>query len=298
MKRYKISWIITAEDNQKLIRDFLLENAGFSNRLLIKAKQEDGDILINGVKKTVRYMLQESDKLEVVFPPEEVSAYLEKEPMTLDIVYEDKDLLIVNKPAGIPTLPSRLHTTGTLANGVLYYYEQQHIPFTIHVVTRLDRDTSGLVLFAKHQYSHSLFSKLQRNQQIQRVYIAYVHGYLDKKYGTIDAPIGRHPDSIIERKVTPEGQTAITHYQVIEERTNFSKLQIQLETGRTHQIRVHFAHIHQPLLGDELYGGRKDIIERQALHCAEISFIHPFSQQKILVQADLPDDMNQVSISV
>lgn len=291
MNRYKISWIITAEDNHKLIRDFLIDNAGFSNRLLIKAKQEGGEILINGVKKTVRYQLQEDDELEVIFPPEEISAYLTKEPMSLDIVYEDPDILIVNKPAGIPTLPSRLHTTGTLANGVLYYYEQQHIPFTIHVVTRLDRDTSGLVLFAKHQYSHSLFSKMQRNHQIQREYTAFVHGELDKKYGTIDAPIGRQPHSIIERMVTSEGQIAITHYQVIEERKGLSKLNIQLETGRTHQIRVHFAHIHHPLLGDALYRGRMDIIERQALHCAEISFTHPFTQQEVLVQADLPDDM-------
>lgn len=290
-----MTWVIKEADKGLLIREFLKERAAFSNRLLIKAKQADGNISVNDVKKTVRYELQRNDVLKVVFPPEEISEYIKKEPFPLHIVYEDEDILILNKEAGIPTMPSRLHSTGTLANAVLHYYEQQQIPYTIHVVTRLDRDTSGLVLLAKHQYSHSLLSTMQRNDGIERVYIAYVHGYLDKKAGIIDAPIGRHPASIIERTVTPEGQVARTHYKVMEERDNMSVVHVQLETGRTHQIRVHFAHIGHPLLGDALYGGMKDKLERQALHCSKIMFTHPFTQANISFQAALPEDMARLA---
>lgn len=296
MTHYKLHWHISEKDGGMLLRDFLLKQAAFSNRLLIKVKQNDNGILVNGKNKTVRYTLQTGDMLEVTFPPEEISSYLTKEQMKLDILYEDDDILILNKPASIPTMPSRTHATGTLANGVLYYYWQHKIPYTVHVVTRLDRDTSGIVLLAKHQYSHSLLSRMQRQHQIKRAYTTFVHGYLDNKQGIIDAPIGRNPKSIIERMVTKEGQVARTNYKVLEERDNFSMVDVWLETGRTHQIRVHFSHLGHPLLGDELYGGTLDKINRQALHCSAISFVHPFTQQVLSIQIELPSDMANLSL--
>lgn len=274
-----------------LLRDYLIQVACLSKRLIIKAKQQNGAILINGEHRTVRYLLQYGDILEVVFPPEEISPYLQPESLALEIVYEDEDVLVVNKESGMPTMPSRIHTSGTLANAILYYYQKQGLPYTVHIVTRLDKDTSGLVLIAKHQYSHSFFSMMQRKNEIQRIYTAIVHGEMKNKQGLIDQPIGRHPSSIIERIVTSDGQEARTFYHVKQKTDTLSFVHVQLETGRTHQIRVHLSSIGHPLVGDDLYGGNREMIKRQALHCSELSFIHPFSQEELTLFARLPDDM-------
>ena len=274
-----------------MIREYLLEHAQLSNRLLIRAKQDNGAILVNGIKKTVRYVLQEGDKLQVIFPPEAISPYLIREHIPLDIVYEDDDILVVNKPANMSTMPSRTHPSGSLANGILHYYYEENIPYTIHVVTRLDTDTSGLVLVAKHQYSHSFLSSMQQHNKIERKYRAIVHGVVNEADGLIDKPIGRHPDSIIERMVRADGQTARTFYAVDKIVNELTYLHVRLETGRTHQIRVHFASIGHPLVGDTLYGGTREKISRQALHCSEISLIHPFTKKALHIQAELPADM-------
>lgn len=289
-----MKWIITEHHTGMILRSFLLDVARFSNRLIKKAKSADGEILINGEKKTVRYILQLGDLLEIKLPSEQKSDLMKSEEIPLQIVYEDDDLLIINKAAGIATIPSRHHPTGTVANGLLYYYEQNGLPFTIHIVTRLDKDTSGLVLIAKHQYCHSLFSTMQRNNQINRKYIAIIHGKMSEKNSVIDAPIGRKKDSIIERTVTNEGKRAVTYYQIVKETEHFSVVEIELETGRTHQIRVHFSFLGHPLVGDDLYGGRMGIITRQALHCAEISFCHPFTKEQMIISTELPIDMKKI----
>jgi len=290
-----MKWVIPEKFSGILLRDYLHEELDFSNRLIKKAKSDQGKILINGHHRTVRYVLQAGDVLEIKFPEEMISSTIQPEYMPLTILYEDEHLLIIDKLAGIPTIPSKLHPNGTLANGVLYYYKENHIPYTIHVVTRLDKDTSGLVLIAKHQYSHSLLSSLQRKNKISRTYRAVVHGRLSKKKGTIKRPIGRDPHSIIKRIVREDGQIAITHYDVRKEIADYSDIIVKLETGRTHQIRVHFASIGHPLVGDDLYGGKKDIINRQALHCAGIHFTHPFTNQLIRVWRDLPNDMAKLN---
>lgn len=291
MNRHTLNWVITEQEDGLRIREFLLKNAALSNRLVIKAKQEKGAIIVNGDKKTVRHELKLGDKLTVVFPPEEVSPYLTPEQLPLHILYEDDDLLVVNKPAKMPTMPSRTYTSGTLANRIIAYYQQRQLPFTVHIVTRLDKDTSGLVLIAKHQYSHSFLSRMQRNNQIERTYQAIVHGEVKEHEGIIDAPIGRHPDSIIERMVTVSGQVARTHYQVVKVLNDKSFVEVQLETGRTHQIRVHFSHLGHPLLGDTLYGGERKEIDRQALHSSKITFIHPFTNEKLVCHTSLASDM-------
>lgn len=290
MNNYSIRRVIEKKDHGSMLRDYLYDELKFSQRLVKKVKSPLGNIRVNGEKKTVRYMFQEGDRLEIEFPPEKISDYIQPEKMALEIVFEDEYLMIVNKPTGIATVPSRLHRTGTLANAIAYYYEKRNIPFTIHIVTRLDKDTSGLVLIAKHQYSHSLLSDLQRENKIRRTYRAIVHGNLKRKKGTINSPIGRKPDSIIERMVKNDGKRAVTHYEVVQEMKRYSYVQIELETGRTHQIRVHFSSIGHPLVGDDLYGGETGTILRQALYCFEISFIHPFTKQYIQRNCNEPDD--------
>lgn len=281
-------------DKNMLLREYLQEELKLSSRLVKKVKSPEGSLRVNGIERTVRYKLEQGDRLEVVFPPENISESIVPESMDLHIVYEDEHVLVIDKEAGLPTIPSQLHPNGTVANGVLYYYQQHHLPYTIHVVTRLDKDTSGLLLIAKHQYSHSLLTDEQRLHRIARTYQAIVHGTLQKKRGTIDAPIGRKANSIIERTVTADGKRAVTHYEVVKEFGDYSLVKVELETGRTHQIRVHFSHLGHPLVGDDLYGGKKEICQRHALHCAKLTFFHPLKETWLEFSSSLPKDMNDL----
>ncbi|PAV29177.1 RNA pseudouridine synthase [Virgibacillus profundi] len=289
-----MKWTILNKHNDMIVRDYLQEIHGFSRRLIKSVKFDGGDILVNGTGKTVRYALKTGDLLEVKFPPEVVANHMKPEKVDLPIIYEDDAIIVIDKPPQMATIPSLNHTAGTLANGLLGYYEKNDIPFTVHIVTRLDRDTSGLVLIAKHRYSHSLLSAMQKTGGLKRKYKAVIEGKLSKREGTIDAPIGRKAGSIIERTVIDTGKQAITNYKVIDERMNHSLIEIELETGRTHQIRVHFSYIGHPLAGDDLYGGSTDIITRQALHCYEISFEHPLTKKHLLFTSELPEDMEQL----
>src|SRR5699024_393896 len=283
--------VILEQEDGSLLKDYLTDKLKLSQRLVKKVRSEEGKLFVNGEHRTVRYRLKAEDVTEIGFPPEKGSSQLVPEKMDLAILHEDEHLLVIDKEAGIPTIPSRLHPQGTLANGILFYYETKQIPYTIHVVTRLDKDTSGLVLIAKHQYSHSLLSKLQRANKIERVYRAIVYGKMPERSATIDAPIGRNPDSIIERMVREDGKRAVTHYETLMETEQYSEVKVKLETGRTHQIRVHFSHLGHPLVGDGLYGGKMGKLNRQALHCSEICFTHPFSGENIRIVSNLPKEM-------
>ncbi|MBU8790770.1 RluA family pseudouridine synthase [Oceanobacillus caeni] len=288
-----MKWMINSEHVGMMIRDYLKEYQRFSRRILTAVKLE-GKILINGIPQTVRYSLKEGDLLEISFPKEQVGEYMVKDEMDLSIVYEDDSVIVVDKPAGIATIPSLHHPTGTVANGILGYYEKHNIPYTIHVVTRLDRDTSGLLLIAKHRYSHSLLSTAQKAGKIKRRYKALVEGDLMKDSGTINAPIDRKEGSIIERMVKETGKRAVTHFKVEKRLPLHTLVNIQLETGKTHQIRVHFSHINHPLAGDDLYGGKTDYIKRHALHCYKLAFEHPFTKEYIQLESNLPSDMKEL----
>lgn len=289
-----MKWTIEKAYNQMNIRDYLQQICGISRRILISAKSEGGEILLNGKQETVRKLLHTGDLLEVNLPPEEVSKWLVPEAIDLSIIYEDEALLVINKPAGMATLPSPKHKSGTVANAVISYYEKIGNPNTFHVVTRLDRDTSGLILIAKDRLTHSLLAKSQKQFTIQRKYQAIVEGNMKQLSGTVNEPIGRKQGSIVEREVTPAGKDAITHYNVLFAWAKYSFVEITLETGRTHQIRVHFSHINHPLAGDDLYGGKLQVIKRQALHCHELVFPHPYTNELLAFRAELPDDMNKV----
>ena len=289
-------WTITEKETGMIIRDFLIKQCLFSRRIL-KAIKQDGCILLNGKKVTVREQLHMGDQLKVIFPEEEKGLELYPKAVPLDIIYEDDAILVINKQRGIPVIPSRHYNKETIAHGLLYYYEEKGLHYTVHVVTRLDRNTSGLMLVAKHRYSHSLLSKLQRDGEVKRAYTAFVEGEMLKKKGTINVPIGRNPQSIVERMVREDGQRAITHYEVVEKYETFSVVKVLLETGRTHQIRVHFSYLGHPLVGDDLYGGSTEKLKRQGLHCDTLSFYHPFSHEWMEFTIDLPEDMREFKSS-
>ncbi len=316
MNKFSLSWVAAAADTNKLLRQFLVERQ-ISRTALKDIKFHGGHITINGIAQNVRVPLQTGDIIEVVFPPENPSEKILAENIPLKILYEDDVVIVVNKPAGMNTIPSNLQQAGSLANALLYHYQQIELHATIHIVTRLDRDTSGIVLIAKHRHIHHLLSLAQQKNQVKRQYEAFVHGEISEQ-GSIIEPIGRKTDSIIEREVRPDGKYAHTAYERIavhemgeqqlltgqvepideatsdRHLTEFSHVRLQLFTGRTHQIRVHLSHIGHPLIGDDLYGGSTNHMKRQALHCCKISFVHPVSGQEIEITAALPEDMQRL----
>ncbi|MDF2557073.1 MAG: yjbO [Bacillales bacterium] len=292
MSVFELNWVADKEDEGKVLREFLKEKR-ISKSSLTDIKFHGGKIFVNKQEVTVRYSLSQFDSVSVVFPSEEISKSMLAENIPLNIVFEDESVLIVNKPPGMNTIPSREHPTGSLANALLNHYQNMGLQSTVHVVTRLDRDTSGLVLIAKHRYVHHLLSEDQKMGLVNRKYQALIHGILQGN-GFIEAPIGRNSDSIIEREVREDGQYAYTEYSTISVFKCFSHVELKLKTGRTHQIRVHMSHIGHPLLGDSLYGGTEERIKRQALHCCFVSFTHPISNQVIEFCLDLPSDMKKV----
>lgn len=286
-----MSWTVTNLENKKTLNEYLKEDLIFSNRLIKLAKTSDALLSVNGRHRTVRYQVTNGDHIIIKFPNEVDKTSLKATNLNLNIIYEDDHLMVLNKEHGQVTVPSVNQRETSLSNGILYYYKTKKLPYTVHIVTRLDRDTSGLVLVAKHQYAHSLLANLQDKDEIKREYVCFITGKLIKKTGIINAPIGRSDHSIIEREVTKKGSPAITHYKVIKEYQEYSYLKIKLETGRTHQIRVHFSYLGHPLVGDDLYGNKSKYIKRQALHCKTLEFIHPITNKKLLLNAPLPKDL-------
>ena len=201
--------------------------------------------------------------------------------MSLDIIFEDEAILVLNKPSGTSTHPSMLHFKDSLSNGVRYYFDSIGLHKKIRPVNRLDLHTSGLIIFAKNEYIQECLIKQMENNSFKKEYHAIINGHLENKTGTIDKPISRNPNSIIERCIDKNGKRAVTHYEIIKELDNCSLVKCILETGRTHQIRVHFASINHPLLGDSLYGKKSDLIDGQALMCTKLTFIHPISNKKM-----------------
>ncbi|WP_087973289.1 RluA family pseudouridine synthase [Oceanobacillus rekensis] len=294
-----MKWVIEKQHSGMIIREYLQQIHGFSRRIIIAIKHDGGTIHVNGCNQNVRYILAEDDVLEVEFPKEKVSVSLIPEKMNLNIVYEDDAVIVLNKPAGMATMPSPNHVSGTMANGLLAYYESQNRgAYTVHVVTRLDANTSGLVLISKDRYSHSLLSASQKEKKIHRKYTAIIEGKLKLEAGIIDEPIARKKGSIIEREVNEKGKQAVTHYWKRKNIGDHSIVNIELETGRTHQIRVHFSYLGHPLAGDDLYGGSLRLIKRQALHCCGLSFEHPITKQRIEFESEIPLDLQHLAASM
>ncbi len=281
-----------AEDGQK-IAQILHNQLNISSRLLKKLKMNE-KILVNDRPVYSNYIVKNGDFITILIDFEEID-YIEAEEMNLDIIYEDEYILVVNKPAGIVVHPSSYHLNNTLANGVKYYLNNNK---KIRPINRLDRDTSGIVMFAKNEYVQECF---QNKSDYKKEYLAIATGIIENDKGTINKPIARKPGSIMEREINyDEGQVAITHYDVLERfvEEGYTLLHIELETGRTHQIRVHFKSEGHILLGDDLYGAPSELINRQALHAWKISFIHPITKQEIKLEANIPEDINNVIINL
>ena len=263
---------------------FLKSRCGLSTRMITRLKREKDGILMDGkILRTIDPVV--SGAQIVINLPGEGSSFIEPVEGSLDIRYEDEHVLVVNKPPFMPVHPVKQHRTNTLANLVTAYAKKSGAEFVFRAHNRLDRNTSGLVLIAKDKYS---VFKLKNS--VDKTYCALVHGRLEGS-GTVNEPIGLREDSKIVRHVLENGSPAVTHYKSLFSSEEYSCISLVLETGRTHQIRCHMSHIGHPLLGDDLYGGSLSLMDRQALHCGEMSFIHPVSGKKITVTAPVPEDM-------
>lgn len=283
------------EDADSLRTEQYLRRRGFSYQNLTQLKKMPESILINGVWSYMRTPLHSGDILTVHIRETESSPNIPPVELPLDIVYEDEDIVVVNKPAGMPVHPSLNNYRNSLANALMYYYQQQGKPFIFRCTNRLDRDTSGLTVIAKHMVSSSILSSMTARHEIEREYLAVVRGSVTPSSGTIDAPIGRTGSSLIERKIDFEhGERAVTHYHVVKEENGYSLVSLILETGRTHQIRVHMKYIGFPLAGDYLYNPDMEYIQRQALHSCRLSFRHPITGKHMEFTADLPEDMDRI----
>ena len=276
----------------KPIKEFL-KKQGISHRLLLTLKKHNS-ILVNQKTVFTNYLLNADEIIILDLNYAEESDNIIPTAMPLSIIYEDEALLILNKPAGIPVHPSLHYYENSLSNGVKYYFTQIGLNKKIRPVNRLDKDTSGLVLFAKNEYVQECLIKQMQTKDFVKEYIALITGHLTQKSGTICASIARKSNSIIERVISPNGEVAITHYTRLKNFSDFSLVRFTLETGRTHQIRVHAKFIGHPLLGDTLYGNSSPLIHRQALHAFHITFFHPITHKMLSFYAPLPDDMKNI----
>ncbi|MFC7685629.1 RluA family pseudouridine synthase [Ureibacillus sp. GCM10028918] len=295
-KRFKLQF--QAEKDGQLLRE-AISKFGISKRGLTSIKYRGGAIFVNGEERTVRHFLKIGDEITILFPPEEFSEGLIVEHKDFPILYEDDAFLIVDKPPFLNTIPSREHPTGSLANYISGYFEKRGIHSTVHIVTRLDRDTSGVVCIAKHSHIHHLMGLQQKRNEINKQYEAIVHGHIREAEQAIVAPIGRKDTSIIEREVRSDGQYSHTDVVVLKKGYTqtmdpITHVRLKLHTGRTHQIRVHMAHIGHPLVGDELYGGSRELFNRQALHCVLLELEHPLTGQQLQFTSKVPVPMREL----
>ncbi len=277
MKR-EISFIVSENENNFSTGE-LLRIRGVSRRLVNKLKRTEDGITCNGVHIRTVDSVKTGDVISIAM---EDSKVLEaNSALNVPIVYDDDDVVVFNKPIGMPVHPSIKHQGDTLGNYFSYLYPE----YTFRPINRLDRDTSGLCAVAKNAHSANV---LQHN--IDKIYFAVVCGVINES-GRINAPIGREDESIIKRVVRDDGQDAVTDYTIIQGNDEYTLVRVKLQTGRTHQIRVHFSHIGYPLAGDNMYGGITKDISAQALHCGELSFVHPVTKEKIGLVSEIRDDM-------
>lgn len=285
--------VFVVEENNKGVKisNYLKYEKNLSTRLIRKLARR-GKIFVNGSSVKMDYVLEYLDKIEVFLDVDDNQDIL-PEDIPIDVVYEDCDILVVNKPPFMVVHPTKGHPTGTLSNGVMNYFKNTNQNSIVRLVNRLDRDTSGLVIIAKSQFAHQQMAHKMENNQIEKYYIAVVEGALEGK-GTIDLPIDRPSPESIKRQVMEDGQRAVTHYEVLKSSNEMSVVLIRLETGKTHQIRVHFSHIGHALIGDTLYGKESNLINRQALHAYKLVFKTIREDNLIEIVAEVPDDIRKL----
>lgn len=314
--RHRFHYKISGSDAGKTVEQLLLSR-GYSRRLIIDLKKTPGGLTSGGRHVYATHRLSEGETLTTELPAESPSEHIVPTAMDLDIVYEDEHLLVVNKAADTPIHPSQGNFSNTLANGAAWYFREKGEPFVFRVINRLDRDTTGLLILAKHALSACILSAMVRDRQIHRTYLAAVNGdmrglfpprmepgqlpsglsYRDAEHyaATVTAPVARADGSTIERRVDAEnGEYACTHFTILgyKQETGTSLLKLCLETGRTHQIRVHMKYLGYPLPGDFLYNPDYRLIRRQGLHSWKLEFAHPITKEPLAFTAAVPDDMS------
>lgn len=289
-----IDYIID-EDSAGLRVEQFLRRKRYSGQNLSEIKRMPKSILVNGVHYYIRQELSTGDHLQVRICETQNSEKIPPTKLALDIIYEDEDLLVLNKPAGMPIHPSLNNYTNSMANALAYYFQSQGKPFIFRCCNRLDRDTSGLTIVSKHLVSGSILSDMTKYREVHREYLAIARGSVTPSEGTIQAPLGRKDGTIIERTVDWEhGEDAVTHYKVVKEANGHSLVSLRLETGRTHQIRIHMKYLGYPLIGDYLYNPDMEYMTRQALHSHHMEFTHPITGEHMSFTAPLPEDMARV----
>ena len=289
-----IDYIID-EDSAGLRVEQFLRRKRYSGQNLSEIKRMPKSILVNGVHYYMRQELSTGDHLQVRICETQNSEKIPPTKLPLDIIYEDEDLLVLNKPAGMPIHTSLNNYTNSIANALAYYFQSQGKPFIFRCCNRLDRDTSGLTIVSKHLVSGSILSDMTKYREVHREYLAIARGSVTPSEGTIQAPLGRKEGTIIERTVDWEhGEDAVTHYKVVKEANGHSLVSLRLETGRTHQIRIHMKYLGYPLIGDYLYNPDMEYMTRQALHSHHMEFTHPIIGEHMSFTAPLPEDMARV----
>jgi RluA family pseudouridine synthase len=291
-RREWLEYLVGEEDTGLTVEQVIREKMNVSGRMLQRLTRSRG-IRLNRKPPYLQRQVKPGDRVAVRVM--EKRCGLKETPQDADfpadVLYEDDHWMIVNKPAGMMVHPVSQEHTGTLVHALLGYFRSKGEQAGVHPVHRLDQQTSGAVLVAKSSYGHQLADRLLREGKIEREYLAVLSGRLEQEQGTIDAPIGRDPRHPTKRRVTEQGEPAVTHYQVVARSADTTLVQVWLETGRTHQIRVHFQHIGHPLLGDHLYGGNRRRFPRQALHAYRLTFPHPLHNTMVEGKAALPKDL-------
>ena len=289
----RLEYTVKEEEN---IRQILKEVFFMSDRLIVKLKHNNC-ISVNDEVAHIWTKISKGDKFvdEENFE-EESPNIVPNENIKLTILYEDEYMLIVDKAPGMPVHPSSLHFDDSLSNGVKAYYEKIGLKKLIRPVIRLDKDTSGIVIFAKNEYIQNQLMYQMKTKSFKKKYIAILEGIVEKNEGAIKTNITRKEGSVIERMVSDKGQTAISYYKVEKRLKNKSltAVEYELETGRTHQLRLHSKYINHPILGDSLYNKESSLINRQALHSIEVKFIHPITKKEMIIKSDIPQDMKKI----
>lgn len=291
MNNTQLTYKAGALDQDTFLRDILYNKLLLSHSLVVRLKHQRR-IKVNGYPALTNYRIQAGDFITIDMDFTEENKII-PESIPLDIVYEDTDFLVVNKPAGMSTHPSRLGDTGTLANAVTYYWQGLGRNTRFRPINRLDKDTSGLVLIGNSQFAHQAIFKQKTGRIIERGYTALVEGAMAKDEVRINQPIARLDEKKRRRIVHPDGHPAVTHYKVLDKYPGHTLLSLRLETGRTHQIRVHLSFLGHPVCGDLLYGYASPLIDRQALHADRLCFIHPRSGKEVILDIPLAADIQR-----
>lgn len=290
-----MDWRITEADDGRMLREFIRHNIHLSGKMLKYLKYQNNGILVNGETATVRRVLRVGDTVTLTISDNEADPDLLPVDLPLDILYEDDALTVPSKPPNMPTHPSHNHHDDTVANALAYRYKEQNVPFVFRPINRLDRDTSGVMLVARNKLSAGILAKAMQSGQIRKTYLAILEGEMQANAGVVEKPLHRTAASIIVREVcspdTPDAEAARTEFRVLTRGNGCTLVEAQPITGRTHQLRVHFASLGHPICGDTLYGIPNGRMERQALHARTLTFPHPITEEPMTFTAPVPQDM-------